>query len=657
MYTTALKYSESGLSVIPCKNKIPALAAWTPYQERIATPEEIQQGFRSDSQIAVICGEISGNFEIIDFDQNAKAFEQWAELVHEQDQNLLEKLVIETSPHGCHVGYRCLDIAIPGNMKLASSEDKETLIESRGEGGYCIVSPSKGYELKQRNFLDVPVISEAERSILIDSARALNQYIKPTQIKKGYQESRSGELLPGQDFDNRADSRTMLEKHGWTFRGTGNDGRERMGRPGKVKGFSATITDKKILYVFSSNADPFEPGQAYSPFAVYTFLEHGGDFQAAARALSSLGYGNTTKKDNAPQERNLGPSMLDIREYIDICIAPGEKFTVEDVCKSLGCYKLQDRKNIYVYIGRLDKAGEIIKDPYKYAGYRRAVKRQPINLMQVEGENQSYNIILPLELHNFIKLRAKQVLNVSGRFDSGKSSFTFQVIADNYQNHKIVLIVSDELSLEEIKDRFTRHGIPLNHPNIEIYPLEPGYEELIPKEKSITLIDYVRANENPYETDCQIQRILHNLGDGICIFNTQKHPDSDKPISGQFAVHACHHIVMLDVWQDNYICKIFRSKSEKNLAGYLRVFNYDRETRRLIPVSENWKKGEIRWNKESNKSNKSNNSNKEAVRLPSTPRTFIEKEEKKESIKERKEEKDLVPSTSLEVKEQPFMFV
>lgn len=656
---TSLDYTKAGLSVIPVNvDKMPALLTWTPYQKKIAEASKVQEWFKDGNQLAVIGGKVSGNFEIIDFDyMNATTgfLEEWTKNVEDIQPGLVDSLLMETSPHGVHFAYRCREIAIPGNTKLAERsievpgpgehlyghkkhEAKKindqwsivvTHIETRGEGGYCVCSPSKGYKLKQGSFTDIPLISKTERAILIDAARSCNQYIKPAQIQKGYQETKSGDLLPGQDFDQRADIRIILKKHGWTFRGTGNDGRERWGRPGKIKGFSATITDNKILFVFSSNADPFEPGQAYSPFAVYAFLEHGGDFQAAARALSGQGYGTPIKQEKTSQGRDSAPGMADTKEYIDLCISPGQKFTVDEVCKGLGCYKLDDRKNIYVYIGRLEKKGFIKKDPYKYAGYRRAVKRQAIDLMQVEGENLPYNTILPLELHNLITLRAKQVLQISGRYDAGKTSFVFQVVADNYQNHKIVLIVSDELSAEEIKDRFIRHGIPLNHPNIEIYPLEPGYEELIPKEKSITLVDYVRANENPYETDCQIQRILHNLGEGVCIFNTQKHPDSDKPVSGQFAVHACHHIVMLDVWNDNFICKIFRSKSENNLAGYLRVFNYDRKTRRLNPLMDNWKKGEIRWNRESNKSNK------KAVRVQGGPRIFKEREKKSTKEKEK----------------------
>ena len=47
-----------------------------------------------------------------------------------------------------------------------------------------------------------------------------------------------------------------------------------------------------VFYVFSSNAAPFEPNQAYSPFAVYALLEHQGDFAQAASALRDEGFGS-----------------------------------------------------------------------------------------------------------------------------------------------------------------------------------------------------------------------------------------------------------------------------------------------------------------------------------------------------------------------------
>ena len=49
--------------------------------------------------------------------------------------------------------------------------------------------------------------------------------------------------------------------------------------------------------MFSSNAAPFEPNSPYSPFAVYSLLEHGGDYSAATHQLASEGFGKSSESD------------------------------------------------------------------------------------------------------------------------------------------------------------------------------------------------------------------------------------------------------------------------------------------------------------------------------------------------------------------------
>jgi hypothetical protein len=323
--TAPLSYLKYNLSVIPTnKDKLPAVAEWASFQSRLPTADELKKWFSyNDLNVAVICGKVSGYFEVIDFDCNAEALKAWAELATEQAPGLLDTLIIEKSPHGCHVMYRSKG-PISGNIKLAfravsvsGPGDHEykgkklraqqvngqwviipVLIETRGEGGYCLVNPSKGYKLTQGSFSKIPVISVEEREILIECSRACNLFHPPSETQKGYERTSSSEKLPGQDFDERADIRPLLEKHGWRCKGSGRDGRERWARPGKDRGHSATLTDGKVFYVFSQNAPPLYAPRAYAPFGVYTLLEHGGDFKAAAKALAAQGYGAKQERSN-----------------------------------------------------------------------------------------------------------------------------------------------------------------------------------------------------------------------------------------------------------------------------------------------------------------------------------------------------------------------
>lgn len=155
-------------------------------------------------------------------------------------------------------------------------------------------APSSGYVLESGAFTDLPILTAAEREILIDAAKALNEALPPvakTEISHGQHER------PGDEYNERGDFREVLVKHGWQLVCGGDN--EYWRRPGKTLGQSATLRDR-VFYVFSSNADPFEPDTPYKPFAVYALLEHSGDFKKAAASLSNEGYSRTAHRSFTP---------------------------------------------------------------------------------------------------------------------------------------------------------------------------------------------------------------------------------------------------------------------------------------------------------------------------------------------------------------------
>ncbi len=308
-------YQAAGLCVLPARwpAKRPAVGAWKDYQTRLPTAAEVAAWFANPHPACcLICGAVSGNLELIDFDCAGEAFSAWSQLVAAEAPGLLDRLVVETSPSGgWHVVYRAIE-PVCGNLKLAQRREDvddpaevvrfgkgckprkdrdgrwhilHTLIETRGEGGLFLCAPSTGYQLVQGAFTALPVLTAGERDVLLRCAWALNAVLPETQDPQPA--SRDG-LRPGDDFNRRADVPAMLLHHGWSlFRDGAN---QHWCRPGKTGSTSATLKDG-VFYVFSSNAAPFEPNRAYSPFATYALLEHAGDFAAAATELRRLDFG------------------------------------------------------------------------------------------------------------------------------------------------------------------------------------------------------------------------------------------------------------------------------------------------------------------------------------------------------------------------------
>ena len=304
----ALLYVLACLSIIPIRadgSKAPAISSWKEYQSRRPTQQELHSWFSGETNygIAIIGGLVSCGLEILDFEADApiRFFEITMEALGVGD--LLRKLVrVATPSGGIHFFYRCS--IVMGNQKLAQVLDdhgkRKTLIETRGEGGYVVAvgSPAachrtnRPYQLISGDLCAIPNISPAERDLLLTVARSFDQVEPKKTVAAVVNTHFSTGLRPGDDFNLRANWSDILGPHGWKFQFE-RDTQSYWCRPGKLLGVSATTNYKEsdLLYIFSSNADPFEPETAYSKFAAYAFLNHGGDFQAAARELKGNGFG------------------------------------------------------------------------------------------------------------------------------------------------------------------------------------------------------------------------------------------------------------------------------------------------------------------------------------------------------------------------------
>jgi len=318
MRDAAQRYLDAGLCVLPARRdqKRPTVP-WKPYQTRLPTQAEVDAWFANEQTgLCILTGKVSGNHELIDFDQGGDRFSAWCDKIRAARPGLLERLVISrTQRDGRHVVYH-FDGEVSGNLKLAQRKGDDgkvvTLIETRGEGGLYLCAPTAGYNVLQGDLCKLPVLAEEERDILLQCAWELNEYVPPVvdgpgrtatdatpspRAQQGPTWGKTGPsagVRPGDDYSQRGDVRAVLQKNGWrSYKGGDN---ECWTRPGKTTGTSATLKDR-VFYVFSSSADPFEPNRAYAPFAVYALLEHGGNWEQAARQLRLEGYGSDSAPD------------------------------------------------------------------------------------------------------------------------------------------------------------------------------------------------------------------------------------------------------------------------------------------------------------------------------------------------------------------------
>ena len=310
LLTIAEQALDNGISIVPPRNdgtKAP-LGRWQTYQEQWPTLDEITQWYTDTNitGIGVVCGQVSGNLECIDFDRK-EAYEEFVELAQlaglSELVDRIEDGYLESTPKGMHWLWRCSEIS--HNVKLANNDQDETLIETRGEGGYVIVAPTSGtvhpsgepYTLLQGSIETIPVITPEERQLLLDLAKTLDKNARRADLQGSEDKSR-----PGDHFNAESTWSDVLSPAGWKEMYT-RDGVVYWQRPGKTIGASATTNyaDTDLLYVFTSSTE-FDPNTAYSKFGAYAVLEHDGDHSRAAAALRAQGFGDSPSPIPVPED-------------------------------------------------------------------------------------------------------------------------------------------------------------------------------------------------------------------------------------------------------------------------------------------------------------------------------------------------------------------
>jgi energy-coupling factor transporter ATP-binding protein EcfA2 len=309
----------AGLSVIPVKNdgtKSPA-CAWKKFQVERAGVEQMRAWFPDDHQIhgvGVVTGTASGGLMCLDFDV-PELFEQFMEIAQATGLGpLVDKVAAgwsdETPSRGVHLFWQCDDPF--GNVKLAESPERETEIETRGNGGFavldCVHPDGRPYKRLQGGPGSVERISRDEQESIFQIARSFNRHQRPAiEPPSSNSERATTGDRPGDVYARSTDHRQLLESHGWTLvYARGSD--EYWRRPGKSHGISAVYHCETRLLVVFSTSTAFETERGYGPFSVYTMLNHNGDYAASARDLAQQGYGErsiiqaTRRDSSAPDD-------------------------------------------------------------------------------------------------------------------------------------------------------------------------------------------------------------------------------------------------------------------------------------------------------------------------------------------------------------------
>jgi len=301
---SAKDYVSIGLSVISTDNTKRSIGSWKQYQYNAPTEQQLATMFAHPKVqgLAIICGAVSGNLEVIDVDcKYGVDFSKYCDKILDADPVLFGKLfIVKTKSDGYHIYFRCE--FIEGNQKLAERPPNDAelkanpmaksyvLIETRGEGGYVCAPPTAGYNPEPGN-KQIPVLTIDERDTLMSCAREFNKIIEEVaQVDLPKVTPNNYKITVWEDYNKRGNSLELLTKHGWTV--LNNDGKKTyLLRPGSTTSATSAVifNDTKIFYPHTTSTN-FE-NKGYNPFGVYMMLEASNDHKKATKQLAKLGYG------------------------------------------------------------------------------------------------------------------------------------------------------------------------------------------------------------------------------------------------------------------------------------------------------------------------------------------------------------------------------
>jgi hypothetical protein len=221
-----------------------------------------------------------------------------------------------------HTGLIAIDIDMKENNQIDNYHDLKNELSKLQNVAYCGLSVSgKGYWLlipiahPEKHEFHFEYIRQyfQSKNIIIDkackdiarlrfysydinayfnhNAKPVETYYEPAIIKPK-QSCRSISELRGtsswKEYNNTKHFINVLENHGWKISHK-IEAKIYFTRPDKISGVSAEYDgNRNVFYVFTENGYPFESSKGYSPFQIYTILDHAGDFSNAARGLMLL---------------------------------------------------------------------------------------------------------------------------------------------------------------------------------------------------------------------------------------------------------------------------------------------------------------------------------------------------------------------------------
>ena len=472
--TSALEYAAKGFSVIPCQPDKKPFIAWTEYQTRRASADEISAWWQKwpKAMIGLVTGKFSGML-VIDCD----TADGYQAIQHCIPDSLLFPIA-STPRGGCHLYFR-----YPEGSNLTVGVGVMPGVDFRGEGGYVIAPPS---------------INGSGKAYAWQSGLALGE-VAPPPLPDAIIKLINNKAYKREKDANHTDLTAPCKTLQFLTEGRRDNDLFHAANC-LIKGGCENSYAEHILNILAKECKPPFPETEIRP-KIDSALKH------AER-----------------RERNLK------QEVLEWATLQEGYWNLTELKKTLQSLTREEKKNIDVIIHRL-KQGGIIEKYGNQAGVYRTVHAdvEPIDFLNCDVT--PIGIRYPFGIENYIKTLPKNIIVIAGSPNAGKTAFLLNFARLN-QDRFNVHYFSSEMGAMELKERLSKFGYPLDSWKVKVWEKSSDFSDVIHPD-AVNIIDFLELHADFWQVGGIIKSIYDKLNNGIAVIALQKPTGRDEGLGGQ----------------------------------------------------------------------------------------------------------------------------
>jgi hypothetical protein len=537
-------YHEQRLSTIPIPySKKEANIKWQVYQKRLPTDAEIDMWFSNNqSNLAIVCGEVSGNLVVVDCDNDEKFLELKPIIESKLGiDNLINHTPVVKTGKGYHIYFR---------TKEPVMSQKFPRLDIKSEGGYVIAPPSIHPNGTQYKFINENVPSIMVIHSLEDIGIPVNQ--KPE--------------LP------RNQPNWVTQALQGVSEGQRNDICMRLAGYFKNK-HPQDITENLLLNWNSKNKPPLPEKEILTTISsVYRY-----DGSCTNADNNTLSLYASTKQNLASKRDNFETTSgqdwgIYAKKFDDLMRESGGGIDKREVAETIGLKATSD--TFRKLLNRRKSEGKV--RPYRGSPYliEWVNKDYTVTRLDKMKAHSMLDIYLPLKIHEYAGVPPGSVIGIAGMTSSGKTSFLLEMAELNVLTQPLAVYYwYNEMSEAKMIYRCEDFPLLLQAQKADkFFPVKQGNFEFadVLQADAINLIDYIDRDEDVFLIGGDIKKLYSQLNNGVVIFALQKKAHLDLGYGGNMSIKLSNLYITLDTkYQSGKsmhgMAKIVKCKDWKNI--------------------------------------------------------------------------------------------